>query len=201
MLLVPGELRVGGWRVDGAPATERVCGCQVLHTSPSWVPVALATPGALGRHACCLCVQGGTLFEILDNTEPLPRDPLAPFRMSIIDKYKDMGAIAMGKSEAGIVRKNDRLYVMPNKWVPAVPAVCLCSLAQPARLPQCCCFQRSSLLGTHLRSLLQSHVSEPAMAITICCLTYGVHPLLNLCRLQLPAWHACGKSAVRGRAA
>eukprot|EP00891_Asterochloris_glomerata_P001970 jgi/Astpho2/1970/Aster-00479 len=59
--------------------------------------------------------NGGTLFDILDNTEPFPRDPLAPFRMSIIDKYKDMGAIAMGKSEAGIVRKNDRLYVMPNK--------------------------------------------------------------------------------------
>lgn len=64
---------------------------------------------------CSVCLQGGTLFDILDNTEPFPRDPLAPFRMSIIDKYKDMGAIAMGKSEAGIVRKNDRLYVMPNK--------------------------------------------------------------------------------------
>lgn len=36
-------------------------------------------------------------------------------RMSIIDKYKDMGAIAMGKSEAGIVRKGDKLYLMPNK--------------------------------------------------------------------------------------
>ena len=59
--------------------------------------------------------KGGTLFEILDNTEPLPRDPLGPFRMSVIDKYKDMGTIAMGKSEAGIVRKGDRLYVMPNK--------------------------------------------------------------------------------------
>ena len=65
---------------------------------------------------CCCCrYTGGTLFEILDNTQPFPRDPLAPFRMSIIDKYKDMGTIAMGKSEAGIVRKGDRLLVMPNK--------------------------------------------------------------------------------------
>lgn len=63
----------------------------------------------------CPWYSGGTLFEILDNTQPLPRDPLAPFRMSIIDKYKDMGAIAMGKSEAGIVRKGDKLYLMPNK--------------------------------------------------------------------------------------
>lgn len=63
----------------------------------------------------CPWYRGGTLFEILDNTDPLPRDPLSPFRMSIIDKYKDMGAIAMGKSEAGIVRKGDKLFLMPNK--------------------------------------------------------------------------------------
>ena len=60
-------------------------------------------------------LQGGTLFQVLDDVEPLPRDPLAPFRMSVIDRFKDMGTIAMGKSEAGLVRKNDRLYVMPNK--------------------------------------------------------------------------------------
>ena len=60
--------------------------------------------------------KGGSLFEILDAVQPLTRDPLAPFRMSVIDKYKDMGTIAMGKSEAGIVRKGDRLYVMPNKY-------------------------------------------------------------------------------------
>ncbi len=67
------------------------------------------------RLTCCVRAQGGTLFEVLDGVEPLPRDPLAPFRMSVIDKYKDMGTIAMGKSESGIVRKGDRLYVMPNK--------------------------------------------------------------------------------------
>ena len=63
----------------------------------------------------CPWYRGGTLFNILDNTDPLPRDPLSPFRMSIIDKYKDMCAIAMGKSEAGIVRKGDKLFLMPNK--------------------------------------------------------------------------------------
>lgn len=65
-----------------------------------------------------LHAQGGTLFSVLDDVEPLPRDPLAPFRMSVIDKFKDMGTIAMGKSEAGLVRKGDRLYVMPNKCAP-----------------------------------------------------------------------------------
>ena len=61
---------------------------------------------------------------MLDDVEPLPRDPLAPFRMSVIDRFKDMGTIAMGKSEAGLVRKNDRLYVMPNK--------CACMVALPS---------------------------------------------------------------------
>ena len=65
----------------------------------------------------CRWYPGPTLFELLDNADPLPRDPLAPFRMSVIDRYKDMGTIAMGKSESGIVRKGDRLYVMPNKSV------------------------------------------------------------------------------------
>ncbi len=47
--------------------------------------------------------------------------------MSVIDKYKDMGTIVMGKSEAGIVRKGDRLYVMPNKCAQRAP------LAAPRR--------------------------------------------------------------------
>lgn len=68
-------------------------------------------------------MQGGSLFEVLDGVEPLPRDPLAPFRMSVIDKYKDMGTIAMGKSESGIIRKGDKLFVMPNKYalLPCLP--------------------------------------------------------------------------------
>ena len=66
----------------------------------------------------CPWYSGSTLFELLDNADPLPRDPLAPFRMSVIDRYKDMGTISMGKSESGIVRKGDRLYVMPNKCAP-----------------------------------------------------------------------------------
>eukprot|EP00884_Botryococcus_braunii_P004624 jgi/Botrbrau1/14162/Bobra.182_3s0102.1 len=63
----------------------------------------------------CPWYKGGSLFDVLDGVEPLPRDPLAPFRMSVIDKYKDMGTIAMGKSESGIIRKGDKLFVMPNK--------------------------------------------------------------------------------------
>ncbi|KAK9844180.1 hypothetical protein WJX81_007181 [Elliptochloris bilobata] len=74
------------------------------------------------KNICCWW-KGGTLFSELDGIQPLERDPLAPFRMSVIDKYKDMGTIVMGKSEAGIVRKGDRLYVMPNKVPVTVSAV------------------------------------------------------------------------------
>ena len=40
---------------------------------------------------------------------------MAPFRMPVIDKYKEMGTIVMGKSEAGLVTVGDKLLVMPNK--------------------------------------------------------------------------------------
>ena len=65
--------------------------------------------------------------QVLDNAEPLPRDPLAPFRMSVIDRFRDMGTIAMGKSECGVVRKGDQLYVMPNKCA-AAPTSALTSI-------------------------------------------------------------------------
>jgi peptide chain release factor subunit 3 len=36
-------------------------------------------------------------------------------RMPLIDKYKDMGTVVMGKIESGMIRLNDKLCVMPNK--------------------------------------------------------------------------------------
>jgi peptide chain release factor subunit 3 len=35
--------------------------------------------------------------------------------MPIIDKYKDMGTVVMGKMESGTIREGDSLLVMPNK--------------------------------------------------------------------------------------
>lgn len=67
--------------------------------------------------AKCPWYKGETLFEILDAIEPGNRDPYAPFRMPIMNKYKDMGTMVMGKSEAGVVKKGDSLIVMPNKYV------------------------------------------------------------------------------------
>ncbi|KAG5041798.1 hypothetical protein JHK85_014274 [Glycine max] len=63
----------------------------------------------------CPWWNGPCLFEALDAIEVPLRDPNGPFRMPIIDKFKDMGTVVMGKVESGSVREGDSLLVMPNK--------------------------------------------------------------------------------------
>ncbi|KAK3034092.1 hypothetical protein RJ639_034072 [Escallonia herrerae] len=63
----------------------------------------------------CPWWDGPCLFEALDAIEVPPRDPKGPFRLPIIDKFKDMGTVIMGKVESGSVREGDNLLVMPNK--------------------------------------------------------------------------------------
>lgn len=63
----------------------------------------------------CPWWNGPCLFEALDAIEVPQRDPKGPFRMPIIDKFKDMGTVVMGKVESGSVREGDSLMVMPNK--------------------------------------------------------------------------------------
>jgi len=59
--------------------------------------------------------NGPCLFEGLDAIELPPRDPKGPFRMPLIDRFKDMGTVVMGKIESGTVRQGDSLMIMPNK--------------------------------------------------------------------------------------
>lgn len=91
-----------------------------------WLPIS----GLMGHNMkdrvdekICPWFKGPSLFEALDNIDPMLRDPFAPFRMPIVDKYKDMGTVIMGKSEAGLVKKNDSLIVMPNKAVVKVTTI------------------------------------------------------------------------------
>ncbi|KAJ3679845.1 hypothetical protein LUZ60_016123 [Juncus effusus] len=63
----------------------------------------------------CDWYSGPCLFEVLDKIEVPLRDPTGPVRMPIIDKYKDMGTVVMGKIESGTIRKGDSLLVMPNR--------------------------------------------------------------------------------------
>ncbi|KZV21732.1 hypothetical protein F511_02890 [Dorcoceras hygrometricum] len=63
----------------------------------------------------CQWWKGPCLFEALDGVEIPARDPKGPFRMPIIDKFKDMGTVVMGKVESGSIREGDSLMIMPNK--------------------------------------------------------------------------------------
>lgn len=56
------------------------------------------------------------LLGTLDALKPIERNPNAPLRIPIIDKYKDRGfTMALGKVEAGTITKGDNLYVMPGR--------------------------------------------------------------------------------------
>ncbi|KAG5543616.1 hypothetical protein RHGRI_016386 [Rhododendron griersonianum] len=63
----------------------------------------------------CSWWNGPCLFEALDSVEVPLRDPKGPFRLPIIDKFKDMGTVVMGKVESGSVSEGDSLLLMPNK--------------------------------------------------------------------------------------
>ncbi|KAL2940394.1 Eukaryotic peptide chain release factor GTP-binding subunit ERF3A [Bienertia sinuspersici] len=63
----------------------------------------------------CPWWNGPCLFEVLDTVEVLARDPNGPFRLPIIDKFKDLGTVVMGKVESGSIREGDSLTVMPNR--------------------------------------------------------------------------------------
>lgn len=54
-------------------------------------------------------------LQTLDLIDGVERNPLVPFRMPIVDRWRDMGTIIMGKSEAGFLRVGDVLQIMPNK--------------------------------------------------------------------------------------
>lgn len=71
----------------------------------------------------CPWWDGPCLFEALDAVELPPRDPKGPFRLPIMDKFKDMGTVVMGKVESGSIRVGDSLIVMPNKAQVKVVAV------------------------------------------------------------------------------
>ena len=55
------------------------------------------------------------LLEYLDSMQTLERKINAPFMMPIAAKYRDMGTLIEGKVEAGVIRKEEKYLMMPNK--------------------------------------------------------------------------------------
>jgi peptide chain release factor subunit 3 len=63
----------------------------------------------------CAWYTGKSFFATLDDLEPMDRDPNAPFRMPVMDKYSEMGCMIMGKTESGACRVGQKLTLMPGK--------------------------------------------------------------------------------------
>ena len=45
--------------------------------------------------------------QVLDMIESVERNPLAPLRLPIVDRWREMGTIVMGKLETGFMRVGD----------------------------------------------------------------------------------------------
>jgi len=56
-----------------------------------------------------------TLMSLLDTLEIKGRDPEAPLRIPVLDRYTDRGTIAMGKVESGTVRPGMKVTLMPTR--------------------------------------------------------------------------------------
>ncbi|KAI8881172.1 hypothetical protein K501DRAFT_274858 [Backusella circina FSU 941] len=63
------------------------------------------------------------LLEYLDSVKTANRNLDAPLMIPITGKYKDMGAVVVGKIESGHVKKGQDVYIMPNKHSVEVTAI------------------------------------------------------------------------------
>jgi peptide chain release factor subunit 3 len=65
----------------------------------------------------------GTLLALLDSLEISGRDPTAPLRIPVLERYHDRGTIAMGKVGSGVIRPGMKVTVMPTRNKYKVEAV------------------------------------------------------------------------------
>ncbi|XP_040212870.1 eukaryotic peptide chain release factor GTP-binding subunit ERF3A isoform X1 [Rana temporaria] len=64
---------------------------------------------------CCSWYTGLPFIPYLDNLPHFNRSLDGPVRLPIVDKYKDMGTVVLGKLESGSICKGQQLAMMPNK--------------------------------------------------------------------------------------
>lgn len=63
----------------------------------------------------CPWYRGPAFIPFIDELPSLNRKTDGPFILPIVDKYKDMGTVLMGKVESGTAKKGINLLVMPNR--------------------------------------------------------------------------------------
>ncbi|KAF2641005.1 hypothetical protein P280DRAFT_479465 [Massarina eburnea CBS 473.64] len=66
---------------------------------------------------------GPSLLEYLDDMKALERKVNAPFMMPISAKYKDLGTMIEGKIESGIIKKDAKYLMMPNRDTVSISAL------------------------------------------------------------------------------
>lgn len=67
------------------------------------------------EESVCDWFKGPSFINYLDELSAFNRSMNGPVRMPIIDRYKDMGTVILGKIESGTIRLGDKLCIMPNK--------------------------------------------------------------------------------------
>ncbi|KAF4523794.1 hypothetical protein B566_EDAN013351 [Ephemera danica] len=63
----------------------------------------------------CPWYRGDAFIPYIDQLPSMCRNMEGPFIMPVVDKYKDMGTVVMGKVEAGETKKGQSLLLMPNR--------------------------------------------------------------------------------------
>ncbi|KIJ70505.1 hypothetical protein HYDPIDRAFT_122410 [Hydnomerulius pinastri MD-312] len=87
-------------------------------TDVTFIPVSAYTGANLKDpvpKSTCPWWEGPSFLGHMDHMPMVDRKVNAPLMMPISEKYKDMGAIVVGKIESGHMRKGDGLVLMPNK--------------------------------------------------------------------------------------
>lgn len=95
-------------------------------TDVTFIPVSAYTGQNLkDRVAKSICSwnDGPAFLEHMDHMPMVDRKVNAPLMMPVSEKYKDMGAIIVGKIESGHLRKGDALTLMPNRSAVEVAAI------------------------------------------------------------------------------
>ncbi|XP_049623196.1 eukaryotic peptide chain release factor GTP-binding subunit ERF3A-like [Suncus etruscus] len=63
----------------------------------------------------CPWYSGLPFISYLDNLPNFNRSVDGPIRLPVVDKFKDMGTVVLGKLESGSICKGQHLVMMPNK--------------------------------------------------------------------------------------
>ncbi|XP_053209589.1 eukaryotic peptide chain release factor GTP-binding subunit ERF3A-like [Panonychus citri] len=63
----------------------------------------------------CSWYRGPAFLDFIDSLPDMDRRVDGPFRLPVVDKYRDMGTVVFGKVEQGSARKGSHLLFMPNR--------------------------------------------------------------------------------------